>query len=242
MSAGVALEGACPARRRRRGGELALAVAVLIASGIPDASSAQPAVRSAHLSADIGPEGEAAVSVEYVLSGVRGLGEVEVALLGFDVATTETLRLPDGRALDLAPVSGSRRRATLALDGSDHARVALTYRIETATRFDGGALRARIPVATVSLPSAADSGDVFHARIRVPTDWVVVEGFPTGLIEVEPDVFMTDLPVVPSMVSLRGRSDGAWRPGVKLLIDLLTLAILLVVGAVGWRHLREVAA
>lgn len=223
-------------------GARAVALAAALLAAAPAAAPAQATVRSAHLTADVTPAGDAAVSIAYVLTGVRELPEVEVALLGFDVATAETLRLPAGGTLALEPASGSRRTATLPLDGSDPARVELAYRVEAATRFDGGALRTRIPLATISLPSAADSGDVFHARLRVPEAWAVVEGFPTGLARAEPGVYATDLRVVPSMVSFRARSDGAWRPGAKLLVDVVALVILLVTCVVGWRHLREVAA
>jgi hypothetical protein len=44
------------------------------------------------------------------------------------------------------------------------------------------------------------------------------------------------------MVSARGRTDGTWRLGLPLVIDLLTVVILLAFSFVGWRHLARIAA
>lgn len=193
---------------------------------------------------ELGSDGGASVTIDYELVDVADVREVEVALLGFDAAATDEI-LADGRVLELEPASGSRRAATLGLTGAagDGPRsLRLTYRIAEAVVFRDGALRARVPVATVSLPPAADSGDVFHARLTLPRQWSVAEGFPSRLVATEAGVYGTDLRVVPSVVSLRGRTDGAWRPGVKLLIDLLTVAILAGVAVAGWRHMRGMSA
>jgi hypothetical protein len=114
--------------------------------------------------------------------------------------------------------------------------------VDFAVRDESGALRARIPVLSVSLPPATDSGDVFWAAVTVPESWTVAEGFPTGFREREPGVFAVALPVVPSVVSLRGRTDGAWRPGVQLIVNLLVAAILVGFGLAGWRRFREGSA
>jgi hypothetical protein len=39
------------------------------------------------------------------------------------------------------------------------------------------------------------------------------------------------------MVSVRGRSDGTWRPGVNLIVEILAGAFLLGFAFLGWRHL-----
>jgi hypothetical protein len=153
--------------------------------------------------------------------------------------------MASGAALPLRPDGGSRVRATVPLEerapGDHRASLAFAYRVAGAAVLDEGAMRVRIPVATLVMPSATDSGDVFHARVTLPDGWRVVEGFPTGISEREPGVHSADLRVVPSLVSMRGRTDGAWRPGLELLIDLLTSVVLVVVLAVGWRRMREVA-
>ena len=144
----------------------------------------------------------------------------------------------------LWPATGSRRSATVGLGASvgvGRSSQTFEYRVDSAVREEAGALRAHVPVLSVSLPPATDSGDVFLAVVTVPENWSVVEGFPTGLRERERGVYDVALPVVPSVVSLRGRTDGAWRPGFNLIVDLLAVVILLAFGLVGWRHLRELS-
>lgn len=234
---------------RPRGSRPGLSALALLATAavaaVPAVAQTRPAVRSATLSADVTADGEAAVFVAYELVGLGATREVDVTLLGFDPATATELLMADGVALPFRPDGGSRVRATVLLEeraaGDDRASLAFAYRVARAAVLGEGAMRVRIPVATLVMPPATDSGDVFHARVTLPDGWRVVEGFPTGISEREPGAHSADLRVVPSLVSMRGRTDGAWRPGLKLVIDLLTSVILVVVLAVGWRRMSEVA-
>jgi hypothetical protein len=83
-----------------------------------------------------------------------------------------------------------------------------------------------------------NAGDVFHAELRAPSNWSVSEAFPTGLREAG-GIYTVDLAVAPSVVSLRARTDGNWRPGVPLLIDVAALTILLAFIVIGLRWLRR---
>jgi hypothetical protein len=95
----------------------------------------------------------------------------------------------------------------------------------------GETVRVHVPVLTVAFPPQSDAGNIFHAEVRVPSYWSVTEAFPTGLRQRTDGVFAVDLTASPSVISLRARTDGAWRPGVPLLLDVLAGAIHLRAGA-----------
>ena len=123
------------------------------------------------------------------------------------------------------------------------ARVVVTYRVDEPVTEAGGKLRGRVPVLGIDRAPREAGPGLFRAELRVPPQWVVTEGFPTGLAPSgEPGVYRAELSVVPSLVSFRARADGAWRPGLPVLLDVLAGAILLVFAVFGWRHMREVAA
>lgn len=103
-------------------------------------------------------------------------------------------------------------------------------------------VHARIPVLTGPPVRAASGGDAFDARLTVPAEWAVTEGFPSRLRRVDDGVWAVSLTVAPSVVGFRASTDGRWRPGFPLLVDLLTLVILAVFLVGGWRHLRRMAA
>ena len=213
---------------------------------VPNGLEGQASVRSARLFADLtAGDGSASVTVEYELIIDGDAADVPVELLGFAAATVEDFNLSGGDRVVLWPATGSRRSATVDLGASvgvGRSTLSFEYRVDSAIRAEAGALRAHMPVLSVSLPPATDSGDVFVAVVTLPESWSVVEAFPSGLLEREPGVYEVALPVVPSVVSLRGRTDGAWRPGSNLVVNLLSAVVLLAFGLVGWRHLRELSA
>jgi hypothetical protein len=206
---------------------------------------AQDQVRSAKLVADFsGQEGTAEVQIEYRLS-LEGPGDIMVELLGFADANVSEFRV-DGieQPTTLIQVSGSRVGASVPVtpdaSGIEHV-LALRYQVNDAVETTEDALRARIPVLSVSLPPVDGSSDVFRAEIRIPDTWAVSEGFPTGLRRSEDGSYTVSLPVVPALVSIRARSDGAWRPGLPLALDLVAVIFLIGFSYRGWRHLSEVA-
>ena len=205
----------------------------------------QSTVKSVRLFADLSPDdGGAEVRVEYVLA-VEGAAELRFELLGFGEATTEAFWLGPSRTgtpIRLERESGSLWAAefTLALAGPDpEFRLVGNYWVAAAVERSGAKLRVHVPVLTLALPPADGVPDLFRAELRLPSSWSVSEGFPTGLSLGPDGTYSVDLPVAPSVVSLRGRSDGAWRPGLPLVLDLMAGVVLVVFGLRGWRHLRE---
>ena len=223
-----------------------LLAAVLVAVAVP--ASAQTSVRSAHLYADLRPDdGGAEVRIEYVLD-VQGAPEMRFELLGFGSASAESFWLGGqrtGTRMQLDAETGSMRAAaftlTLADTGEPYHLVA-EYWIANAVERDGEDVRVRVPVLSLGFPPADGVSDVFRAALEFPPEWSISEGFPTGLEANEQGVYTVALPVVPSMVSARGRTDGTRRPGLPLVIDLLTAAILLAFSFMGWRHLKRAAS
>lgn len=215
----------------------ALALAGLLWSA---ASLAAQEVVSARLTAEV-VEGSAAVDVRiaYELDGAPD-GPVRLEALGFGAATAESVEV-EGVAgpITLAGESGSMRAATV--DVRADGRLLLRYRVPAAVEIDGPLVRVRLPVVVLDLPPATAGASVFEASLEIPPEWSVSGSFPTGLRLVD-EALTGELAVVPSVVSVRGRTDGAWRPGLATTFDALALLVLVGFGVVGWRHLRGVVA
>ena len=223
-----------------------LLAVVIIAVAVP--ASAQTTVQSARLYADLSPDdGGAEVRVEYVLD-VLGTPELRFELLGFGSASAYAFWLGEqrtGTRIELDAETGSMRAAafTLRIGETDEPyRLVAQYWIAEAVHLDGEDFGVRIPVLVIALPPADGVPDLFRAELTLPPEWSVAESFPTGMEINEEGVYTVALPVVPSLVSARGRTDGTWRPGLPLTIDLLTAAILLASSFMGWRHLRGAAS
>jgi len=227
-----------------RVGVVALAVSLSLATAAD--TSAQGVVVAARLAIDVLPGGDAIVTAGYRLALEAG-ATVPLEVLvpdGIDVvALSVTGSGPDDALVGpvrLEPASARQRTATLP-GVPDDSMLALEYRVTGALAWDGHAGTVRVPVVGVALP-AAESGDVFNATIRPPPGLFVTEGFPTGLTADDTGALGVLLPVVPSMVSLRGRDAPGWRLGAAQAAELLTLLVLVGFAVFGWRHLRGVAA
>ena len=223
-----------------------LLATVIVVMAVP--ASAQTTVQSAHLYADLSPDdGGAEVRIEYVLD-VRGAPETRFELLGFGSASAEAFWLggqPTGARIELDAQTGSMRAATFTLtlaDTGEPYHLVAEYWIADAVQLDGEDFRLSVPVLSIGFPPADGVSDLFRAELELPPEWSVSEGFPTGLEANDEGVYTVALPVVASMVSARGRTDGTRRPGLPLVIDLLTAAILLVFSFMGWRHLKSAAS
>lgn len=227
---------------------------LLLALSWPAVIQAQSVVRSVTMSADLtAGDGSAAVSV--VIDFVPDTVDLRIELLGFERATAETFRIggTGGRQIRFDERSGSRAWVVIPHGGFESVgltpgeataprRITASYTVRDAVSHDGALVRVRVPVLTVALPPARDAGDVFRAVLRTPPQWSLTESFPTGFVSSSPGQYDVELAVPPSVVSLRARSDGAWRPGVPLVLDVLAGAILLVFLIVGWRHLHAAAS
>lgn len=190
-----------------------------------------------------GQGGTADVRIEYRLI-LASSGNVPIELLGFADAEVSEFLVDGIGPTTLSPISGSRSGAsvpvTIETPGTEHV-LTLSYRVDGAVEVTGAVLRVRIPVMSVALPPVGGSSEVFRAELNLPDSWAVSEGFPTGLRRADDGSYAVSLPVVPALVSVRARSDGVWRPGVPLALDLVASIILIGFGILGWRHLSEVA-
>lgn len=227
-----------------------LAVLVLaLTPAVVAAQAAESTVRSAHLMALVESDGSVRVSLEYALDP-GGAHEVPIVLLGFGEATVEVVHVLGGdSSVVMWPASGSRRAAAVSAElprSAEGDRMVLRYRVESALSFDGEAVRGHVPVAAVdwnpSQGGGAEDGPIFTAEVALPPEWVLTESFPTGLKAADGETaHRVSLPAVPAVVSFRARTDGRWRPGFPLAIDLIALLIFVSFSVVGWRHIRGIA-
>ncbi len=207
--------------------------------------AAQESVRSVRLVADLtARDGSAEVRMDIVLADADTVGSTSAMILDFGRATAGDVRTgAGGDAVDLLRGAGLARSVRLPVEHIDgEARTQVTYQVEHATVENRGAVRGHLPVLGVRLRPERTLPGLFEAELRLPPEWRVLEGFPTGMTATgEPGVYRVDLQVVPSLLSFRARSDGAWRPGLPLVLDVLGLGLLLAFSVVGWRYMRSPA-
>jgi hypothetical protein len=222
-------------------GTLALFVRAAPAGG-------QEHVVAARVLADLtAADGSARVRVEYELSGAVVGGLVPVRILAFGSASAGGVRGGSAaEVVSLRAVEGVASQADLMVEATDDegiTRVVATYTVASAVANTRGALRGQIPVLTVDRAPGEPAPGLFRAELRLPPSWEVTEGFPTGLASVDDTgVHAVRLSVVPAVVSFRARADGAWRPGMPLILDVLAAVIVGLFTLAGWRHLRRVAS
>jgi hypothetical protein len=206
-------------------------------------------VESAQMEVDASVgDGAAQVTIHYtfVADGGGALpldSPIPFELLGFGEATTESFTVGSGPAISLAVTGGTHRSGEImppsAVTG-EALPIEVRYRVEQAVQLADGRVRGRIP--TLTAPPLVDEGSGFRAILVLPAQWSLVEGFPSGLRLNPSGQYEVSLPVVPAMIGFRGRTDGAWRPGIPLMVDLLMLTMLCGFAVFGWRHLSGVAA
>lgn len=234
---------------------LASALAILsvpaVAAQVPEASPWVTVRQQVDIEMGSG-DGSAEVGIRFELSTqVPGAPlpldhPVTFEMLGFGGSVAEDVRRGNGEVVVLWPTVGSHRAAVVRLSSADvegdMATVTFSYRVDDVLEAPGASVHARVPLLT-GPPVRAETGeDAFQARLSVPDEWVVTEGFPSGMRPSGPGGQVVSLAVAPSIVGFRARTDGRWRPGFPLFVDVLTLLILGTFAAFGWRHLREVAA
>ncbi|MDP2958193.1 MAG: hypothetical protein Q8N53_17330 [Longimicrobiales bacterium] len=234
-------------RHRERGAWVtsgALVTLALLACASP--AGAQGTVRQARLQADLtGASGEAAVRVEYVLGGVAPGDSVPVSLLDFGPAIPFDFRVGEGaESLSLSRLRGAARGGHARVEGTSdgQGRLVVTYRVPLpADR--SGVVVSHLPVLRADLPLEGSRPGLWAADVRVPAGWRVTEAFPTGLVPFGTSgEWVGELQVVPTVVTLRARPDGAWRPGLLLLLNLLAAGVVVFTCVAGWRHLTAKAA
>jgi hypothetical protein len=190
------------------------------------------------------------VRVEYALSGVAAGDSVAVTLLDFGLAIPLDVRVGEPGESARIPVSlGAARRARLPVERTPdgRARLVVAYQVPLPAEDDGGGAVAHLPILTVDgAPDAATPG-LFEAEVGVPSGWTVTEAFPTGLAPSGAEgALRAQLPVVPSVVTLRFRTGSDKGVPLPLVLNVFAGACIALVGIAGWRQLapgrREKAA
>jgi hypothetical protein len=186
------------------------------------------------------------VRVEYQLNGVGPGDEVPVSVLDFGDAVAGGFRVGGSAVvMELPARHGAARTGSWPVEAGPAGWAVLSVAYQVPLRGDAGDGRivAHLPVLVVErAPEAARPG-LFHGSVRVPVAWTVTEGFPTGLAYGgEAGRYDVELSVVPSVVTLRARSDGRVGLALPLVLDLVALAALLATAVAGWRHMRAPVA
>jgi len=183
---------------------------------------------------------EARVRLVYELRGVVAGTVVGVSLLDFGGAAAVDLRAGDaGAGLSLPEIRGAARGGALAVDPGPGGttRVELSYAVPLPDGGDGSVV-VHLPVATLDLQPERARPDLFRAELVVPEGWSVTEGFPTAMYPAAGvGRLQASLQVVPSVVTVRARTDGRSRAGLLLVLDLAALVGLVGFSVAGWRHL-----
>jgi hypothetical protein len=204
--------------------------------------AAQARVTSARVQADLtGGRGEAAVRVEYTLSGVAAGDSVAVTLLDFGLAIPLDVRVGRAGETTRIPVAlGAARRARIPVETAPDggARLVVAYTVPLPPDAGRGTAVAHLPVLTVDGAPESSRAGLFQAEVRVPAAWKVTEAFPTGLGPDGPDgALRAQLPVVPSVVTLRFRTGEGRGVPLPLALNVLAGACIALVGIAGWRQL-----
>lgn len=190
-------------------------------------------------------DGAARVTLDYEVRGAQPGTTLPAELLLFPGTEVDSLSVGAAAApTALRHGAGVTRLAELPVGGDAPAAVRVRYRVAGAARVQGGAVIGRVPLLALDRPPGDAAPGLFRARLLVPDGWALAEGFPTGMRVAEgaPAVWEATLPVVPAVVRFRARTDGAWRPGMPLLLDAVALLGLVAFSVLGWRHMRAEAA
>ena len=221
-------------------GPTLLGALALTAPGI----RAQGHVHAATLRADL-TGAEARVELTYELRGIGAGGSVDVSLLDFGAAGAGDVRVGPSRIpLTLTRAQGAARGGSVPVEqGADGlGRISFAYAVPLPDG-ESGALVAHLPVITVDLPPEEARPGLFQAELSVPDGWRVTEGFPTGMARGGgAGSLEAQLQLVPSVVTVRARTDGSRRPGLLFFLDVVATAGLVLFSVAGWRHITARSA
>ena len=222
-------------------GLVAAGAAILV---LPLPGAGQGTVHAASVEADLTvAPAFARVRIDYELNGLSPGDVVRVSLLDFGDARPEGFRVGASGAPDSLTVRhGAARSGAWPVEVGPDGRTVLRveYQVPRTGEDRDGRIVSHLPLVTVDLAPEAARPGLFQGRVRVPPDWAVTEGFPTGLTGGGDDgVYLVELSVVPAVVTLRARTDGRGGVALPLVLDLVALSVLLVTAVAGWRHMRE---
>jgi len=237
----------------RNGPALAtLVLAAALASGAAAQDRAAGGVVSAVMEVDLtDPRGSAVVEVTYSLAVPAAVSEVPLTVLSPQPVAVEDLVVEGAEGpwrVDL-PLSETVQRTGVArvapADSARQLELRIGYSVRGAAAIVRRDVRYVVPVVAVDWPPPNPLPGTFRASVRLPRDMVAFEAFPTALAgfgggAADAGAVALELSVLPAYVSLRARRGGAPVVTIPRVVDGSLIALLLVMGLVGWRKMREV--
>ena len=201
------------------------------------------------------------VAITYVVQATPQSREVPLAGLlfgGVDLSSVQASIAGTEAPVEITRSPGGRMRASIPLGtaagGEDPVSFVLSYEVSEATAPSPGVRELRVPVLAVMWPPAEAVPGIFSAEVLLPSELSVLSAFPADFREVgggrgsvgagERDgvdrgrTYVTELPVLPSLLSLRV-TEGGRRLGITTILDAAVLALLGAVLLGGWRYLRR---
>lgn len=237
---------------------LALVAGVLVAGVlVPTAAAGQESgvepperIRGATLSVRVERDAPVRVELGYELALDPGTRELPLRGIAFRGAVPERVTARAGGAP--APVridatappllsgaveipAGSVADGTLSL--------ALLYQISRPFMPEQDRFDLAVPIPIPDRPPVGAPERLFVAEVRLPPGFALVERFPTVPVvrrmEGEVPVYELSLPVVPSLLRVRGRSGPPPLVTFGQALDIGVIGALLILGLVGWRLVRR---
>jgi len=212
---------------------------VLLAAG-PVSESASPAkVVSLDLTATLLESRDLLVEVEIVLDTHPTTGIPLSVLLHGDSTLRDVVAVIGETETPVELVGqGLWRLGNLPAPAAGE-RALLRYRVGNEMPDSGGRLTIRVPVLAPTLDPIA-APEVFSARVTLPSRFGVIETFPTDLRVTQGNRTLVtgSLPVVPRFITIDATTARPPLLPMHRLADLLTVFVLIVALAFGWRHLK----
>lgn len=205
-------------------------------------------VEGGDLVADIDPAGATEVRAMYEVRPERteAIPLLGLEVMGARVSSLEVRFLESGAwaSVPIQRAPSGRLTATISIPGTERARsvvrIELRYRVDQPTPSGEGRFDHTIPILLVDHPPVGDRPELLTARWTLPDGYSVSESFP--LVPLDPAIvdgrrsYAITLPVVPSMLRIRG-TRGA-RPFLTFgrLVDGTVVCVLLLLAGWGWRE------
>ena len=230
----------------------AVVLATILGPGVAAQDGSNGGVLSAVMNVDLSdPRGFAAVEIVYGLTVPASDSEVPLTVLSPEPASVADLAVGGAGGawqVDLPTSETVQRAGVVRIAPSSSVRaleLRIRYTVRTAATLVGRDVRYVVPVVAVDWPPPNPLPGTFRARIRLPADMVAYEAFPTapgglGGGMADTGAVSLELSVLPAYVSLRARRGGAPLFTVPRVVDASVVALLLILGLVGWRKMREV--
>ena len=213
---------------------------VLLAAGPVGESASSPRVVSLELAATLLEPRDLMVEVEIVLTDPSTDSIPLSVLLDGDSTLEDVVAVVGDTETPLDLVGpGPWRLADLPAPASGEPAL-LRYRVRNGAPDSGDQWIIKVPVLAPLLEPIA-APEVFSARVVLPSRLGVIETFPTDLRVIqgnEETQVIGSLPVVPRFVAVAATAARPPLLPVHRLADLLTVLVLVVALAFGWRHLK----